>query len=142
MPTFLLKTEPSDYAWEDLVNDKRSAWTGVTNAAAQKHMREISKGDEILLYHTGDQKRIVGLARVLRGAYPDPERPGLTAEGHPKFVLIDIAPARPAGTQAATLAAIKADKRFADFALVRQSRLSVMPVPPPLDKALRTIAGL
>lgn len=142
MTTYLLKTEPGDYAWDDLVREKRTAWTGVANAAAQRHMRAIEKGDEVLLYHTGSEKRIVGLATVVRGAYPDPDNPGQTAAGETKFVLVDIAPRRAAKTAGATLAAIKADKRFADFALVRESRLSAMPVPTALDKALRDLAGL
>lgn len=142
MATFLLKTEPSEYSWDDLVRDRRTAWTGVSNAAAQLHMRSIRKGDQVLLYHTGGEKRIVGLARVLRDAYPDPDNPGLTAAGEPKAVLVDIAPVAPAAAQGATLAAIKADKRFAEFALVKQSRLSVMPVPAELDARLRALAGL
>lgn len=142
MATFLLKTEPGDYAWDDLMRDKRTAWTGVTNAAAQLHMRSMKKGDEVLIYHTGGEKRIVGLARVVRGAYPDPDNPGETAAGEPKHVLVDLAPVRAAASEGATLAAIKADARFADFALVRQSRLSAMPVPGALDGALRKLAGL
>ncbi len=142
MTTYLFKTEPGDYSWDDLVRDKRTDWTGVSNPAAQKHMRAVRKGDEVLFYHTGSDKRIVGLAKVVRGAYPDPDRPGTTAAGETKFVLVDIAPVRAARTDGATLAAIKADKRFADFALVRQSRLSAMPVPPKLDKAIRKLAGL
>jgi predicted RNA-binding protein with PUA-like domain len=142
MATFLLKTEPGEYSWGDLVRDKRTAWTGVTNAAAQLHMRSMKKGDEVLVYHTGAEKRIVGLARVVKGAYPDPQNPGVTAAGDPRFVLVEITPVEPAGSEDATLAAIKTDERFADFALVRQSRLSAMPVPAALDKALRELAGL
>ncbi len=142
MTTYLFKTEPGDYSWDDLVRDKRTDWTGVSNAAAQKHMRAVRNGDEVLFYHTGSDKRIVGLAKVVKGAHPDPDRPGTTAAGDTKFVLVDIAPVRAASTDGATLAAIKADERFADFALVRQSRLSAMPVPPNLDKAIRKLAGL
>lgn len=142
MATFLFKTEPSVYAWEDLLREKRTAWSGVSSPAAQKHMRAVRKGDNVLLYHTGNQKRIVGLARVARGAYPDPDKPGETAEGQPRFVLVEISPVRPAPSDDATLAAIKSDSRFADFALVRESRLSVMPVPAALDAVLRKLAGL
>jgi predicted RNA-binding protein with PUA-like domain len=141
MATYLIKTEPDDYSYEDLKRDKRTHWDGVTNPAAQKNMRAIKKGDDALFYHTGKEKRIVGLARVVKGAYPDPRKPGETASGEPKFVLFDIAPAAEAKTPA-TLADIKADDRFADFALVRQGRLSVMPVPPNLDKTLRKMSGL
>lgn len=142
MATFLIKTEPGDYSYDDLVRDGRTSWTGVANTAAQMHMRTIRTGDECLVYHTGNEKRIVGLARVVRGAYADPAHPGTTARGEPRRVLFDIEPVKPATSDAATLAAIKADARFADFALVRQGRLSVMPVPPRLDRALRTLAGL
>ena len=141
MATYLIKTEPDDYAYEDLKREKKTKWDGVTNPAAQKNMRSIKKGDEALFYHTGSDKCIVGLAKVVRGAYPDPEKPGETAAGEPKFVLFDIAPKAEAKTPA-TLADVKADKRFAEFALVRQGRLSVMPVPADLDKLLRAMSGL
>lgn len=142
MATFLIKSEPGDYSFSDLEREKRTAWSGVTNAAAQMHMRTIRKGDQCLFYHTGSEKRIVGLAEVVRGAYPDPDRPGLTASGEPKFVLFDIRPLARARREEATLAAIRADERFAGFALVRQGRLSVMPVPEDLDAVLRAMAGL
>lgn len=142
MSTFLIKTEPDCYSYADLQREKSTAWTGVTNAAAQKHMRSIRKGDECLFYHTGDEKRIVGLARVTRGAYPDPEQPGLTAAGEPKFVLFDLEPVKASSRENGSLKIIKADPRFEDFDLVRQSRLGVMPVPPKIDRALRTLAGL
>ncbi|HZW09965.1 MAG TPA: EVE domain-containing protein [Phycisphaerales bacterium] len=142
MATFLFKTEPDEYGWDDLVREKRAVWTGVTSPAAQKHLRAVRKGDEILLYHTGDQRRIVGLARAVKGAYADPQNPALTASGESKATLVDIAPVRAAAKTDATLAAIKADARFAEFALVRQGRLSVMPVPAALDKRLRELAGL
>jgi len=142
MPTFLVKTEPGDYSFDDLVRDKRTEWTGVSNPAAQKHMRSIKKGDEILVYHTGNEKRIAGLAKVVKGSYPDPEHPGTLASGEPKRVLFDITPVKPAASDGATLAAIKLDKRFDGYALVREPRLSVMPVPAKLDAILRKLAGL
>jgi predicted RNA-binding protein with PUA-like domain len=142
MATFLIKTEPDDYAYADLERDGRTAWTGVTAPAAQKHMRSIRAGDECLVYHTGGERRIVGLARVVRGAYPDPDKPGRTAAGDTKFVLFDIEPVMAATGGEATLANIKADDRFAGLALVREGRLGVMPVPAALDGALREMAGL
>lgn len=142
MGTFLIKTEPDCYSYADLVRDGSTAWTGVTNAAAQKHMRSMKTGDECLVYHTGEEKRIVGLARVRRGAYPDPDLPGLTGSGEVKFVLVDIEPVKASSRADATLRNIKADPRFAEFDLVRQSRLGVMPVPTKIDRALRTLAGL
>lgn len=142
MTTWLLKTEPEAYSYADLVRDKRTHWDGVTNAAAQKHMRDIAKGDEAFIYHTGDERAVVGLARVVRGAYEDPEHAGeRTAAGDPKFVRFDIAPKKEASSPV-TLSEIKGDKRFGDFALVRQARLSVMPVPEDLDAILRSLAGL
>lgn len=141
MATFLLKTEPSTYSFADLVRQKKATWDGVTNAAALIHLRSIRKGDDLLIYHTGDEKAIVGLARATSDVYADPKQPGTTPEGKPKFAVIDMAPVK-AATTPVTLAAIKADKRFADFALVKISRLSVMPVPSAIDKALRSSAGL
>lgn len=145
MTTWLLKTEPDDYSYDDLVRDRRTHWDGVANPAAQMAMRSIRKGDEAFIYHTGKEKRIAGLAKVVKGAYPDPEHPGLTAKGDPKRVLVDVAPGTAATTdpkQGATLAAIKADPRFAEFALVKQSRLSAMEVPPKLAAALKKMAGI
>jgi hypothetical protein len=98
-------------------------------------------GDSALIYHTGDAKAIVGLAKVTKSAYEDPAQPGLNDEAKPKAPVVDLAPVK-AAKSPVTLAAIKADKRFADFALVKSSRLSVMPVPADLDKILRTLAGL
>ena len=141
MATWLIKTEPDDYSYDDLIRDKREPWDGVTNPAAQKHMRSISKGDEVLVYHTGKERRIAGLGKVVKGAYPDPDKPATLASGEPKFVLFDVAPLRPA-KGSCTLADVKADDRFNDFALVRESRLSVMPVPANLDKILRKMAEL
>lgn len=141
MAVFLLKTEPDVYSYDDLVRDKRTHWDGVANPAAQMAMRSIVKGDEVFFYHTGKERRIAGLATIVRGAYPDPEHPGLTAKGDLKRVLVDLAPVKKAN-EAATLAAIKADGRYDDFALVKQSRLSAMEVPPKLAMALKKLAGL
>lgn len=141
MATWLLKTEPDCYNWDQMASDRRTHWDGVRNAAAQLHMRNMREGDEAFFYHTGDEKAIVGLTRVVRGAYPDPEVPGETAAGDPKGVLVDVAPAKRAATPV-TLAAIKADPRFAEFALVKISRLGVMPVPPALDKLIRRMGGM
>ena len=141
MATFLIKTEPGTYSYDDLAREGRTTWTGVSNPAAQKHMRSIKPGDRCLVYLTGGEKRIAGLAKVVRGAYPDPDRPGLTAAGEPKAVLFDIEPAN-AASAACTLADIKADPRFDGFALVREPRLSVMPVPAAMAKAIKAMAGL
>ncbi len=141
MATFLLKTEPSEFSFDDLVRARKAVWDGITNNAALAALRKASAGDEALIYHTGDIKAIVGLARVTRGAYEDPENPAKTASGEPKFAVVDVAPIK-AVPIPVTLAQIKADKRFAAFALVKQSRLSVVLIPPDLDVALRKMSGL
>lgn len=144
MATYLLKTEPNDYSFDDLIRDKREPWNGVANPAAQMHMRAMKTGDAVLIYHTGNEKRIAGLGKVVRGAYEDPAFAGQTlASGEPKRVLVDVAPVEASkDPDGATLKVVKADERFAGFALVREPRLSVMPVPAKLDKALRKMAGL
>jgi predicted RNA-binding protein with PUA-like domain len=141
MSTFLVKTEPDDYSFADLVKDKKTVWSGVSNAAALGHLRSIHKGDQVLIYHTGDEKAIVGLAEAVTDPYEDPKQKGKTPEGKPKFAVVDLKPIR-AATSPATLAQIKADKRFKELGLVKIGRLSVMPIPPDLDKPLRTMAGL
>lgn len=137
MALWLLKTEPSEYSWDDLVREKSAVWSGVTNNAALLHLRAMQKGDEALIYHTGEEKRIVGLAAITRGAYPDPQ----LDPPDPKRVVVDLKPKKKANTPA-SLASIKSDKRFASFDLVRNSRLSVMPVPDDLGVLLRSMSGL
>lgn len=141
MATFLLKTEPSEYSFDDLVSDKTAVWDGVSNPVALRHLRATRRGDEALIYHTGDERRIVGLARITSDPREDPKNPGRNDRGEPKTPVIELTALRPAPTPA-TLAQIKADPRFREFALVRQGRLSVMPVPPPLDRVLRAMSGL
>lgn len=141
MPTYLFKTEPSEYSFGDLARDKQSRWDGITNAQAINFLRDAKKGDEVLVYHTGDEKAVVGLASIARGAYADPNSPGLDGQGRPKSIVVDIKAVK-AAKSPVTLATIKGDKRFAEFLLVKNSRLSVMPVPPALDTLLRQMAGL
>lgn len=141
MATFILKTEPDAYAYEDLVREGQATWDGITNNAALAHLRAAKAGDEAMIYHTGDTKAIVGLARITRAAYEDPKQPGKTAKGEPKFAVIQIKPLR-AAKSPVTLAQLKADKRFAEFPLVTQGRLSVVPVPAALDAIIRKLAGL
>jgi len=141
MATLLFKTEPSTYSFRQLAAAKSARWDGVKNAAALQHLRAARKGDEVFIYHTGDEKAIVGLAEITRAAYEDPANPGLNAKGEPKSAVVDLKALRSAPTPV-TLAALKADARFKDFVLIKQSRLSVMPVPLDLDKILRTLAGL
>lgn len=141
MATLLFKTEPSEYSFADLAKVKRATWNGVTSNAALSHLRAAAVGDEVLIYHTGDEKAIVGLAKVVKKAYEDPAQPGLNARGEPKFAVVDLTAIR-AVKMPVTLAQIKADTRFAKFPLVTQGRLSVMPVPADLDKVLRALTGL
>ena len=141
MTTFIFKTEPGTYSFDDLVRDRRTVWDGITSNAALAHLRTAAKGDEVLVYHTGDVKAIVGLARITADPREDPAHPGKTAKGEPKFVVVDLAPVR-AAKSPLSLAQIKADRRFAGLALIKQGRLSVVPVPPAMDAALRKLAGL
>ena len=118
---WLVKEEPSHYSFEQFVREGHITWSGVRNAVAQKHLRSMRTGDEVLYYHTGDVKAVVGVAKAAGDAYPDPEDP--SGKAH----VVDLVPVRPL-PHAVTLAAVKADAFFADFALVRVPRLSVMPV--------------
>ncbi len=141
MATFLIKTEPSEFSYGDLVRAGRTVWSGVRNAGALIHMRAARRGDEAFVYHTGGERAIVGLARIATDPYEDPADPGRNDRGEPKSAVFDLEPVRAAATPVA-LASIRSDGRFKDFALVRFSRLSVMPVPGPLDRVLRGLAGL
>jgi len=118
---WLMKTEPEAFSYDDLERVGREPWNGVRNPAALKHMRSMQVGDWAFIYHTGDVRAIVGVARIVTAPYPDP------SAGDPKLVVVDVAPERRL-TRPVTLAQVKADPQFADWELVRQSRLSVMPV--------------
>jgi predicted RNA-binding protein with PUA-like domain len=118
---WLMKEEPSHYSFDDLVRDKKTSWTGVKNALAQKHLRSIQKGDRIFFYHTGDVKAVIGIAKAAGPPYPDP------ADSDGRLHAVDLVPVRKLEAPV-TLAAIKADQSFASFPLVRMARLSVMPV--------------
>src|SRR5262247_4724045 len=118
---WLFKEEPEHYAFDDLLSDGRTRWSGVKNPLAQKHLRSVRKGDRIFYYHTGKEKAVVGIARAVGDAYPDP------SDATGKSFVVDVAPEKKL-PRPVTLAEIKADRAFADFPLVRMSRLSVMPV--------------
>ena len=118
---WLFKEEPTHYSFDELVKDKKTVWSGVRNPLAQKHLRGVKKGDRIYYYHTGDEKSVVGMAKALGDAYADPQ----DAAG--KAFVVDVGPLRKLA-RPVTLAEIKADPAFKEFALVRISRLSVMPV--------------
>jgi predicted RNA-binding protein with PUA-like domain len=118
---WLFKEEPSNYNYDALARDGKTSWTGVRNPVAQRNLRSIKKGDKVFFYHTGNEKSVVGIAKAVAAAYPDP------ADASGKLHAVDIAPVKKL-KQPVTLAAIKADKSFASFPLVRMARLSVMPV--------------
>jgi predicted RNA-binding protein with PUA-like domain len=132
---WILKTEPSTYAFADLVRDRRTRWDGVSNPVALKHLRSMLEGDDALIYHTGDEKSLIGLARIASGPYPDP------AGKDSKLVVVDLEAVKPLARQV-TLAEIKADPAFAELGLVRQGRLSVVPVEPAQWKRLLGMAGM
>ncbi len=121
MAYWLLKSEPDVYSYADLERDGTTVWDGVANNTALMHIRTMQPGDLALIYHTGDERRAVGLAEVTSTPYPDPQA------GDPKLVVVDVRAVRPLANHIA-LSTVKADPFFADFALVRQGRLSVVPV--------------
>jgi predicted RNA-binding protein with PUA-like domain len=125
MAYWLLKTEPEEFSWNDQVarGKKGEPWTGVRNFTARGNMKEMKKGDEAFFYHTGAEKQIVGIAEVIREAYPDPT----DAKG--VFKAVDVIAKKPL-PQPVTLAAVKAEPRLKDMALVKYARLSVQPVTP------------
>jgi predicted RNA-binding protein with PUA-like domain len=118
---WLVKEEPENYSFETFLKDKTTVWAGVKNPVAQRHLREMKKGDRVFFYHTGKEKQIVGTATVAKTAYPDPN----IKSG--SLVVVERAAGK-ALKRPVTLAEIKADKRFADMPLVRIARLSVQPV--------------
>lgn len=118
---WLLKTEPSTYSWADLEREKTAVWDGVSNPVALRNLAAMKPGDDALIYHTGGEKAVVGLARVTKAAYPDPKAKD------PKLLVVELTPAKRL-PRAVTLAEIKADPQFRDSPLVRQGRLSVVPL--------------
>jgi predicted RNA-binding protein with PUA-like domain len=134
MAYWLLKTEPSTYSYDDLVREGRTAWDGVANAMALKHLRDARPGDLAIVYHTGDERRAVGMAEVVTEAYPDPR------ERDPKRVVVDVVP-RGALVEPVGLDALKASPEFAASPLVRIGRLSVVPLEPSQWTTLLGLAG-
>lgn len=132
MAHWLLKSEPFKYSWDQLVADGRTHWDGVRNHQAANNLKAMKKGDRAFFYHSNDGLEIVGIAEIVREAYPDP------GDASGRFVMVDIKPVRPV-KKPVTLAEIKAEPRLADLALVRQSRLSVVPVG---DEEWKIICGM
>ena len=120
---WLVKSEPGTYSWDDLVRDRKTRWDGVRNAQARNNLQAMGVGDLVLYYHSGDDKQIVGVAKVVKAAYPDP-----TTDDE-RWVVVDLAPVKALSAPVA-LADVKRDAALAEIALVRQGRLSVMPLAP------------
>ena len=134
MAYWILKTEPSAYSFDQLEHDRTAVWDGVTNPLALKHLREMQPGDDVLIYHTGDEKAVVGLARVTSAAYADPKAKD------PKLVVVELKPAKRL-KRPVTLAEIRAESEFQDLALVRMPRLSVVPATAAQWKRLLAMGG-
>ncbi len=135
MAYWLLKTEPSTYSFSDLQRDGRTTWDGVRNAQALIHLRAMHGDDRVLIYHSGDERAVAGLATIEGEPRPDPQA------GDPKLVVVDVRADAPVA-KPVTLAAIKADPAFEGMALVRQPRLSVMPVTEAQWQRLLELAGI
>jgi predicted RNA-binding protein with PUA-like domain len=132
MARWLVKSEPGAWSWDDQVRDHVTAWTGVRNYQASNFLKAMRTGDRAFFYHSVDEKRIVGIVEVVREAYADP-----TADD-PRWVCVDVAAVGPV-PRPVTLAAVKGDPRLAELALIRQSRLSVMPID---DESWAILCGL
>jgi predicted RNA-binding protein with PUA-like domain len=131
---WLMKSDPDAYGFADLERDGGTTWDGVTNSLALQHLRRIRRGDRILIYHSGAEKAVVGLAEATSDGYADPSESG------GKLAVVDLRPLRRLA-RPVPLAAIKAEPRCADFELVRLPRLSVMPVPAPLYERIVKMSG-
>jgi predicted RNA-binding protein with PUA-like domain len=134
MAYWLIKSEPSAYSWDQLVKDKKTSWTGVRNFQAQINLKAMKVGDRAFFYHSGEGKEIVGIAEVVKTAYPD------TTDKEGKSVTVDFKAVEPVKKKV-TLAEIKADPKFKEMKLVRQSRLSVSPVSDEHFKLLMKMAS-
>jgi predicted RNA-binding protein with PUA-like domain len=131
---WLVKQEPADYAWATFCREGRTPWTGVRNFQARNNLRAMQKGDLVFYYHSGEEKQVVGLARVDRGAYPDPT----ATEGD--WSAVDLAPVKELRNPI-PLALLKSDQVLKEMAMVRHSRLSVSPVTAPQAERLLEVAA-
>ena len=132
---WLVKTEPGCYSYSDLERDGKTIWDGVTNNLALKHLRSIKKGDAVLVYHTGDEKAVTGLAEAVSDPYPDP------TQNDVKLAVVDLKPKK-ACRRSLSLGEIKGLKEMADSPLVRMPRLSVMPLTDKEWDKLTDLTGL
>lgn len=135
MAYWLVKSEPGDWSWQDQLSVEKEPWDGVRNFQAQKNMRAMAVGDEVLFYHSGKERAVVGLCSVAVGPYPDPD------DEMGRFCLVDLKAEKSAKTPA-TLADIKAEPTLSEIALVRQARLSVMPLDSVAFQKLCAMSGL
>ncbi len=134
MAYWLAKSEPSTYSWDDLVKEKQTCWSGIRNYAARLHMRNMKKGDEVFFYHSNEGVEIVGIAEVIKEAYPDP------TTDDDRWVAVDLKPVRKL-KNTVSLDAIKKEKKLTEMALVRISRLSLQPVSDTEWKIVMRMAG-
>ncbi len=135
MAYFLLKTEPTVYSYSDLERDKKAVWDGVTSPGGVFQIKSAKKGDVAFIYHTGDEKQVVGIAEITSNPYVDPKA------GNPRLYVFDIKPKRKLKNPV-TLEQVKADKRFKDSRLVNEPRLSVQPMPENLWNAILELSGM
>ncbi len=131
---WLVKSEPETYSWTDLVRDGRTDWTGVRNYAARLHLKAMRPGDEAFFYHSGESKSVIGIARVIKAAFPD------TTADEEGWVAVELAPVAPL-KKPVTLAQVKTIAALKDIALIRQSRLSVQPLKPAEFALIRKLGG-
>lgn len=135
MKYWLLKSEPSAYSWDRLVADKRTEWSGVRNYQAANNLKAMQAGDRAFFYHSGAGPEVVGVAEIVKEAYPDP------SDKTGRFVMVDVKPVMPVKTPV-TLAAMKAEPKLKDLVLVRQGRLSVSPVSAAEWRVIAGMAGI
>ncbi len=135
MRYWLLKSEPSAYSWDQLVKDGRTNWSGVRNFQAANNLKAMKNGDRAFFYHSNEGLEIVGIVEIVKEAYPDP------SDKQGRFVMVDVRSLQPVKNPV-TLAAIKAEPKLGDLALVRQSRLSVVPVAADEWRVICKMAGV
>ena len=121
MAYWLMKSDPETYSYADLERDKKTVWDGVSNNLALKHLRSMKRGDQVLIYHSGKEKALVGIAEIVSAPYPDPKK------NNPKLVVVEVVPKRRLA-HPISLSEIKLKRKWKDFELLRMPSLSVMPV--------------
>jgi predicted RNA-binding protein with PUA-like domain len=135
MNHWLVKSEPVKYAWDQLVKDGKTFWSGVRNYQAANNLKAMKKGDQVFFYHSNEGLEIVGICEIAKEYYPD------HTDATGKFGMVDVKPVRPLKNPV-TLVAIKAEPALSDIALIRQSRLSVMPITAPQWKLICKMGGI